>query len=64
MNTKNKMVTFKVTQVEEDMFLVHRQEVRVFQGKPDDYIYIEDEQFVNCSYLEHKTNKQLSGLIR
>jgi len=63
MNTKIKMVTFKVTQLEE-IFLVHGQEVRVFQGKPDDYIYIEDDVFVNCSYLEHKTNKQLSGLIR
>lgn len=63
MGTQNKMVTFKVTQIE-DIFLVHKQEVRIFQGKPNDYIYIEHDSYVNCSYLEHKTNKQLSGLIR
>lgn len=57
------MQDFKVVQVEE-FFLVCGQEVRVFQGNPEDYIYSKEEEYINCAYLTHKTDKQLSGLIR
>ena len=57
------MNDYKVVQVEE-FFLVCGQEVRVFQGNPEDYIYSKEEEYINCAYLTHKTDKQLSGLIR
>lgn len=45
-------------------FLVCGQEVRMFQGNINDYTYSKEEEYINCAYLTHKTDKQLSGLIR
>ena len=45
-------------------FLVCGQEVRMFQGNVDDYEYSKEPEYINCSFLTHRTDKQLSGLIR
>jgi hypothetical protein len=57
------MNDYKVVQFE-NFFLVCKQEVRMFQGNINDYTYSKEPEYVNCSYLTHKTDKQLSGLIR
>ncbi len=57
------MNDFKVVQFE-GFFLVCNQEVRMFQGSLDDYTYSKEPKHLSCSYLTHKTDKQLSGIIR
>lgn len=57
------MNDYKVVQFE-GFFLVCGQEVRKFEGKLDEYTYSKEPEYINCAYLTHKTDKQLSGLIR
>lgn len=45
-------------------FLVIGEQVRMFTGNINDYIFNKEEEYINCAYLTHKTNKTLSGLIR
>lgn len=58
------MNNFKVVQFE-GFFLVIGSEVRTFIGEVEEYVHsTNSEEYINCEYLTHKTDKQLSGLIR
>jgi hypothetical protein len=58
-----KLENFKFVQGN-NFFLVVGKEVRMFKGHVNDYVGSEDGSYINCCYLTHKNDKQLSGLIR
>lgn len=45
-------------------FLVIGKECKIFTGNIEDYVFCKEEDYINCAWLTHKTNKTLSGLIR
>ena len=45
-------------------FLVIGKECRMFTGSINEYVFHKEEEYINCAWLTHKTNKTLSGLIR
>lgn len=58
-----KLVDFRVIEGDGFFFYIGK-EVRLFEGKTSDYIAEENEEYINCCFITHKTDKQLSGLIR